>query len=370
MNETTTALRCTRWLWVAAIWLGVGLIDASQTVFPMRAQGMHHAWVRLFVVLVLSWLPWALATPFVIGLGRRYPPFRLKSLRVILGHLGVLAAIGLMSAAWSALLETLLNPWAQSQPFGPFTDLWLSKFYYGLLTSLIVYAFIMAVTFAMESRERMSRQQTETARLNEQLSRAQLDALRQQMEPHFMFNTLNAISGLVRDNRNDAAVRMIVGLSALLRRTAGDSNRPQVSLAEEVEYLQGYLDIQKVRFADRLQISVEIPAEHLQVSVPNLILQPLVENAIKHGIAKRAEGGVIRITGSRANDRLNLSVYNDGPCLPADWAALPTGIGLSNLRTRLQVLYGKEFELNLRNQSTGGVEAMVSLPLKGRDWRI
>ena len=183
-----------------------------------------------------------------------------------------------------------------------------------------------------------------------------------------MFNTLNAICGLVRDNRNDAAVNMIVGLSAFLRRAAENSNRPQVALAEEVEYLQRYLDIQKVRFADRLQVCVEIPAEHLQVLVPNLILQPLVENAIKHGIAKRAEGGIIRITGSRAKDRLNLGVYNDGPCLPADWAALPTGIGLSNLRTRLQVLYGKDFELNVRNQSTGGVEVTVSLPLQGRDW--
>jgi LytS/YehU family sensor histidine kinase len=108
---------------------------------------------------------------------------------------------------------------------------------------------------------------------------------------------------------------------------------------------------------------VDIPAELLPVQVPNLILQPLVENAIKHGIARRAEGGAIRIAASRTNERLSLSVYNDGPGLPADWATSRVGIGLSNLRTRLQILYGNGFELNLRNPDAGGVEVLVSLPL-------
>jgi two-component system LytT family sensor kinase len=363
MHETRTAARSTGWLWIAAIWFGVGLIDASQTVFPMRAQGMHHAWVRLFVTLVLSWLPWALATPVVIGLARRYALLRGSGPQAVAAHLGAVAAIGLISAAWSALLEVLLNPWAQSEPPGPFTDLWLSKFSYGLLSSLIVYAFIIAMTAVMDSRERIARAQTETARLDEQLSKAQLNALRRQIEPHFMFNTLNAISGLVRDNRNDAAVSMIVGLSEFLRRAAEDPNRQLVALAEEVEYLRRYLDIQKIRFAERLQVSLEVPAELLELPVPSLVLQPLVENAIKHGIARRAEGGAIRVAGSRSHDRLSLSVYNDGPRLPPDWVATQAGIGLSNLRARLQILYGTRFELNLRSQGTGGVEVLVSLPV-------
>jgi two-component system LytT family sensor kinase len=364
MDETLSRGRWTQWLWIAAIWTGIGLIDASETVFPMRAQGMHHAWARLFVTLVLSWLPWALATPLVMGLGRRFPPFRASVLQALPVHLGAVAVIGLISSAWSALLEVLLNPWAQSEP-GSFSDLWFFKFLYGLLTSMIVYGFLIAITFVLDSRERIARQRAQTAQLNEQLSRAQLDALRRQMEPHFMFNTLNAIAGLVRDNRNDAAVTMIVGLGEFLRHAAEDSNRPQVALAEEVEYLQRYLDIQKVRFAERLQVSVDVPAELLPAQVPSLILQPLVENAIKHGIARRAAGGAIRVAGWRANDRLSLSVYNDGPCLPADWEAARAGVGLSNLRTRLQILYGSRFELSLRNQDTSGVRALVSLPLRG-----
>ena len=362
MDETPTGVRSTRWLRIAAIWFGVGLIDAS-SAFAMRPQSTHYAWVKLSVMLVLSWLPWVVATPFVLGLGRRYPPFQVITLRSISIHVSTVAGIGLIFTAWSALLEIVLNPLMQPESPGPFIELWRSRIYFRLLIALIVYAFMMTITFVTESKQRIARQQTEAARLNEQLSKAQLSALRRQMEPHFMFNTLNAISGLIRDNQNDAAVSMVVRLSEFLRRAANDSNRPKVTLVEEVEYLQRYLDIQKVRFAERLQVSVEIPPELLRVQVPNLILQPLVENAIKHGIAKRAQGGAIRVTVSHCNGNLGLCVYNDGPCLPADWAATRAGIGLSNLRTRLQILYGTGFELNLRNPDTGGVEVLVSLPV-------
>ena len=179
-----------------------------------------------------------------------------------------------------------------------------------------------------------------------------------------MFNTLNSITGLVRDNRNDDAVNMIVGLSEFLRRASEDSHRSQVTLAEEVEYLQRYLDLQKVRFGDRLQVSVDIPAELLRAQVPNLLLQPLVENAIKHGIAKRVAGGTVRVTGARLNGKLYLSVHNDGPDLPTDGQATRTGVGISNLRTRLQILHGNESELTLNHTATGAVEVVVSLPVK------
>jgi LytS/YehU family sensor histidine kinase len=330
----------------------------------MRAQGMHHDWVRLFVTLVVAWLPWALATPWIIHLARRYPAFPAPAARTLSIHVGALAAICLVSAAWEAALTFFLNPWSQTTPMGPFIMLWLSKLSYGLLSSVIVYGLIAAITIVVDSKERIARQHTETARLNEQLSSARLGALRQQMEPHFMFNTLNAIAGLVRDNRNDAAVGMIVGLSDFLRRAADDSNRPLVELAEEVEYLKRYLEIQQVRFAERLQVQLEFPADLLRASVPNLILQPLVENGIKHGIAKRAKGGTIRVAAARLDDRLRLSVYNDGPNVPVKWDTPCGGIGLSNLRARLEILYGGAFDLDLRNVSTGGAEVLVLLPFK------
>jgi LytS/YehU family sensor histidine kinase len=203
---------------------------------------------------------------------------------------------------------------------------------------------------------------TETARLNEELSNAQLAALRRQMEPHFMFNTLNSIAGLVRDQRNDAAVSMIVGLSEFLRRATENSHRPQVTLAEEVEYLQRYVEIQKVRFGDRLRVGVDVPPALREARVPNLLLQPLVENAIKHGVAQRLAGGDVRVTGERQGDGLRLTIYNDGPGFPPDWEEKGTGVGLANLQTRLRILHGAAAELRMRRVGTEGVEVIVTLP--------
>jgi LytS/YehU family sensor histidine kinase len=202
----------------------------------------------------------------------------------------------------------------------------------------------------------------ETARLNEELSEAQLAALRRQMEPHFMFNTLNSIAGLVRDDRNAAAVDMIVGLSEFLRRASADSHRSQVTLAEEVEYLERYVDIQKMRFGDRLRVVVDIPADLLGAQAPYLLLQPLVENAIKHGVSRQVGGGTVSVAGARDGEALTLSVHNDGPGVPSDWPATRLGVGLGNLRTRLQILYGDKAELRLGSADRGGVEVVVILP--------
>jgi LytS/YehU family sensor histidine kinase len=182
------------------------------------------------------------------------------------------------------------------------------------------------------------------------------------MEPHFMYNTLNSIAGLVRDERGTEAVGMIVGLSEFLRRASEDSHRPEVTLAEEVEYLERYLDIQKLRFGERLRISMDIPAHVMNAQVPNLLLQPLVENAIRHGIAQRIAGGTVRVAAARENDKLLLTIHNDGPTLPADWQPAQTGVGIGNLRTRLQILHGGKSGLRLAPAKTGGVEVIVSLP--------
>ena len=353
-----------RWFWIASIWFGLALFDATQTVVVMRAEGMQHAWLRLFVTLLFSWLPWALATPFVLDLAREYPLRRSKAFSAGLSHLAACVSIGLVSAAWVAGLVLLLNPWANSSPPGPFLHAWLDKFYNQILSSLILYGCILVVGSMLDSRERLARQQTETARLNEQLSKAQLNALRRQIEPHFLFNALNGIVGLVREEKNDAAVKMIVALSDFLRGVVQDSNRQEVPLEEEMEFLLRYLDIQKMRFTERLQVSVNVPRELFPARVPSLILQPMVENAIKHGIAKRAHGGAIRITASRSNGMLTLKVYNDGPNLALECEQTQSGIGISNVRTRLHSLYGDAFELSLRNQEPDGVEVSVSVPFK------
>src|SRR5580698_2133814 len=362
MEAPRTHAQLPQWFWIAAIWSAIGVFDATQTVFSMRAVGMHHAWRWLFLTLLVEWLPWALATPFVLRLGRRFPPTQLRPLSTWLRHFSACIAIDLAFSAWSATLEKLTNPYAGPRP-EKFLHLVSGKFYGSLLSSFILYTTLLLVSYLLDSRERLARQQTEAARLNEQLMKAQLSALRRQIEPHFLFNTLNSIAGLVREKRTDAAVTMIVELSDFMRRVLEDSNRQQVPLGEELEFARKYLDIQKVRFVERLQCTVNVPSDLLLAQVPTLILQPMVENAIKHGIAKRAQGGAVRILASRSNDMLTLSVYNDGPSLPTN-SEPHSGIGISNIRTRLQSLYGDDFKLNMQNQAPGGVEVSVSVPFK------
>jgi two-component system, LytTR family, sensor kinase len=265
-------------------------------------------------------------------------------------------------AGWMAIMQRLLNPWADSRPPGPFVDVWLDKFYNELLASFLLYIAILAVGQMLESRERLTHQQTETARLNEQLSREQLNALRRQIEPHFLFNTLNGIAALVREEKSDAAVNMIARLSDFLRHALNDSDRHRVPLADEMQFLEKYLDIEKMRFGERLQVNVDVPRELLNAQVPTLILQPMVENSVKHGISKRTQGGAIRISACRSNGLLKLAVYNDGPALPPDWDANQPGIGISNLRARLLALYGNNFELRMQNQPPSGVQVSVFVP--------
>ena len=351
------------WLWIASLWAGLGILDATQNVFAMRHAGMHHAWLRLFIFLTLAWLPWALATPLIINLARRFP-LDFKSAQYWLPHVTAIVVIDAASTAWASLLEGLLQPWLPDFASHGFPGTWPQKFSGNLLAAFIIYALVLTATYVLDSRARAAAQRTDAARLNEQLSYARLNALQRQIEPHFIFNTLNSIAGLVREHKDGAAVSMIVGLSEFLRRATEDSHRSQVTLGEEVEYLQRYLELQKVRLGDRLQVSVDIPAELLRVQVPNLLLQPLVENAIKHGIAKRAAGGSVRVVGAHRDGKLYLTVYNDGPDCTTNAQATHGGVGLRNLRTRLQILHGSESELHLRHADTGGAEVLVSLPLK------
>jgi two-component system LytT family sensor kinase len=363
MNPPFPPPKPARWAWIVSIWSGIALFSAVQYVLVIRAEGMHHSWSRLFLTLMLSWLVWVLATPLVLRLGRRYAPVRLKPLSTWLIHVTAFTFIGLVSAAWETLLLQALNPMLKSPPPGPFRTVWIETLCNECVLYVSLYAALLAISYILESKERLIRQQIETARLNEQFSKAQLDALRRQIEPHFLFNALHAIAGLVREQRNDAAVSMIAGLSEILRKVVDASDRHEVPLGEEVQFLQKYLDIQKVRFADRLQVSVEIPPELSEAPVPSLLLQPIVENAIKHGIGQNARGGCIRVSAVRANGFLTLRVYNDGSHLSADPANGKSGVGIANLRSRLRAMYGDAFELSLRNQAAG-VEAVVSVPFR------
>jgi two-component sensor histidine kinase len=347
--------RRTTWLWAGLVWLSIGVFDASDTVFSMRAQGHHHAWAALFATLMLGWLPWAVAGPFILDLNRRFP-LGFKTPAAWMVHFGFCVLLSAADAAWTAGLEELWNPWMVDPPI-PYAQLLPAKLLTRFASCLVLYGAIVALGYAIDYRQRVAELQIET-------TRAQLDALRRQIEPHFLFNTLNGIAATVREGRNAAAIQMIAGLSTFLRGVVEGSARDEVALGEEIEFLHRYLEIQKLRFTDRLRLSLDVPEDLLGAQVPSLLLQPIVENSIKHGIAKRAQGGAIRIAAKRADGMLTLSVYNDGPNLPSEDAAIHAGTGLFNMQKRLRSLYGNTFRLTIRNQDCSGVRVSVSFPFR------
>lgn len=347
------------WRPIAVGWLVLGLFDATQTVVSMRAMGMDHAWVTLFLVTMLSWAGWAVFTPIVLRLLRRYPlPTRAVTPWAV--HGAACIAIGAAWTAWAALLEYGTNPFDYRHP-APFLLLWESKFLNNLVADFILYGAIVALILTIETRSRLLHQQASGARVAALLAQAQLAALRLQLEPHFIFNALNAITALIRENRGNEAIAMTAALGDLLRRVTDRPSQQVVALADEIDFLQKYLAIQEMRFAERLRWRIDVPAALMKAQVPDFILQPLVENAIKHGIARRARGGELTVTAARDGAALTLSVRNDGPPLPAP---VQDGVGLSNTRQRLLALYGDAQALVLRNEEAGRVLATLTLPYR------
>jgi two-component system, LytTR family, sensor kinase len=345
------------WVFYAVLALLFGLYLGINSVVGLRGTGIA-AWKPLVweissVVVIFALIP------LVVRFEAHYRLDGHPRWRIAIAHVGAALTFSALHVAGMLLLRKVA--YAVVGQRYDFDSLTIQAFY-ELQKDLITYVVILVVIFANREFQVRRTGDLRAAELAAELDQARLKALTAQIEPHFLFNTLNAVAGLVREKRNAAAVDMIAGLSDFLRRVVEDSDRQQVPLAEELEFAQKYLDIQKVRFADRLQVSVDVPPELFPAQVPSLILQPMVENAVKHGIAKRIQGGAIRIAAFCSNGMLTLRVYNDGPSLPADWEATCSGIGISNARTRLQTLYGDRFELNLRNQSPGGVEVSVSVP--------
>lgn len=345
------------WLWSAAIWYGFGVIDAVQSMVSMHAEGMHHPWLRLFWVTVVNWTPWLVATPLVMALESRLA----GSVWRLPVHVTFCATVAFAFCMWSAMLVVRLDPYGRTEPKQPYWHNVRWHFLEGVVSFLVLYGAILAVNAVLESRARLLRERAATAQLNEQLSKAQLDAVRRQIEPHFLFNTLNAVSSLVRAQRHEDAVKVIAELSEFLRRVLEESERQEVPLREEMEFGERYLWIQEVRFEDRLRVKVAVSAEAMEAKVPTLMVQTLLENAIKHGIAKRAHGGEVRVSAVCENGALVLRVGNDGPALAEGWAT-GGGIGLANLRARLQSLYGEHYSLQVAD-SAHGVEVEVKVPL-------
>lgn len=353
MAHSSTFGTAKRWAFILVGWTALGFFTASQIYIRYAYYSDHPpSWRSALIVAFTDWYAWAALSPFILWIARRLPiEPRMKKLHMLL-HL--LAAL-LLSA-----LKTII----ELQSFHFFMGVARPFTVPQLQSNLIVYVAIMGIFFAFAYYTKYRTHELRASQLETRLAQAQLQALKMQLHPHFLFNTLHAISTLIHRDP-EAADRMLARLSELLRLTLENAGVQEVPLQQELDFLERYLTIEQIRFQDRLTVEMQIDPATLDLLVPNFILQPLVENAVRHGLAPRAAPGRIEILAQRENGRLHLQVRDDGPGLTTvQINSNQTGVGLANTRTRLQQLYGSAHGFDLQNGPAGGLEVNLFIPLK------
>jgi two-component sensor histidine kinase len=346
---------------VAGFWLVYGTLTVANRIFD-RGPGPGFSPTSGFVLAaVVEAVGWALLTPWIFQLAARHGAGRRRPADLaLLAAVGLLVALGITLASGAVRHPGPPGPPPSGPgrhgggPPGP-------PFWYGFLNALVIYLGVLAAGLARTYSLRYQARRQQAVALQARLAEARLDALRRQLDPHFLFNTLNAISSLVeRDPRG--VRRMVARLAELLRASLDRADRPEIPLRDELALLERYLDIMRVRLQDRLEVSVEVDERVLDTPVPTLLLQPLVENAIRHGIEKRTDGGRIWIEGAESAGTLTLRVRDNGPGAAVE--AAEDGVGLWNTRARLQQLYGSAHRFTLGPAEGGGTVAEVQLPIR------
>ena len=346
------------------IWVLISLLSAGPTYLHYLAQGQAVPWSRLFSE-VTGWYLWAPLFPLIVWAGRRFPlggdRRRLSlSMHLLIGSV-VAVLYGVLVLLKNQLIFLVLTGEADPHLMSLVPGYLLGGFQFYLVIYGLLVTGVHAVDYYRKYRER----EFTALELEARLSKAHLQMLKMQLEPHFLFNTLNAISALIHAEP-DKAERMVGLLGDFLRSSLRGSSQQEVALEEEVEILGHYLEIQEARFGRRLVVNVDIASEVRSAAVPALILQPLVENSIRHGLDAGRGDLTVRIVARRIHgDRLELSVSDDGPGFPEPVeTAITKGIGLSNTQARLDRLYGANSGLDLRNAYSGGAVVATVFPLR------
>lgn len=321
-----------------------------------------------------AWFVWVGAAPMMLWMIHRFPIARGELRRSLTGLL--VGSLGLYLVVMNLrfflrVLTVFVFPPASDIPLDFLT--YLNTTLVLLPLDFLTYCVFFAISFAVEHYFRFRQHADEAvqlelkaAQLVSKLSQAEMAVLRNQLHPHFLFNSFNAIATLVRQKKNEVAVEVIARLSALLRRALDRTGHEAISLENEMDFIRHYLDIERVRFGEKLRVNFSIDPATLGALVPNMVLQPLVENAIKHGISRRITPGAVSIIIARNNDRVAIEIINDGPETPPVAAGDGTGssrsIGLANTRLRLDKLYGVDYELSVVTRAEGGVVVMLNIP--------
>jgi two-component system, LytTR family, sensor kinase len=350
------------WMLVSAAWIGPAILGGIDVVAQHYLWGEGPVNVRRVLFVSLDWLLYALLTPFVFLLARRWPLAR--------PHLATRIPLQLLfslffCAAWAGagtLLRAAIDPEGMyGGPAKHFASWIFITLPFGVAVYLAMVGIEHATRWFAEARER----ELQVARLSEQLTGARLAALQAQLNPHFLFNSLNTIAVLVRGGDSSAAARVVEQLSDVLRRTLRRDQASEVTLAEELELVRQYLAVEQARFSDRLRPSLEIDETTLSAAVPAFALQHLVENAIRHGIARRTDAGRVVVTSRRDGGMLELTVEDDGPGIAED-AVQAKGHGLQNTRERLRTLYGEGGTLTVARTAQGTM-ATLRVPYRVLD---
>lgn len=348
-----------RGLGVLLFWSLVGLAFASQVYLSSTLLGRSISWSQAIGYALADWYVWAIVSVPILWLARRYPPER--------GKLSHTAAIHLAGALGCSLLYVLLRSavgqvhgWLIDEP-ATYGDIFRPLLVKTFPFNLLVYGVILSVSHALDYYRKYHERTVHTLELENHLTEARLQSLLRQLKPHFLFNTLNGIASLMHSDV-DAADQMLVRLSELLRLTMAQSGKPLTSLRSEMEFIERYLEIERIRFRDRLTVLIEISPDALEVSVPNLILQPLVENAIRHGIEPHAHAGHITLRARRHEDRLEAVIQDTGKGIPPQ-GFKREGIGLANTRERLRELYGSNHRFEMSTRPEGGLQVLLDIPV-------
>jgi signal transduction histidine kinase len=343
------------WLLLSAAWLLPATLGAVDT-FAQLAMSGDPVNYREVAFSFFDWLFYGVLTPIVVAISRRFPLARPTRARNVAVH--IVCAI-LFCFAWAAgglLLSVILG-----RGFGDSAIRWYASwvfttFPFGSAVYFSVVGMEHALRYFVEARER----DAQVAKLSDQLTGARLAALQAQLNPHFLFNSLNTVNVLVRDGDNAAATRVIEQLSEVLRTSLSRSRANEVSLDDELELVRQYLAVEQARFSDRLRPTIDVPDALLSAAVPSFALQHLVENAVRHGIARRSDAGSLTVTARRDGGVLELSVRDDGP--GPDGSAAESGHGLENTRERLRTLYGDAASLELAPAEPHGAIARLRIP--------
>ncbi|HEX2207743.1 MAG TPA: histidine kinase [Longimicrobium sp.] len=350
-------VRIPPWLLVLLATL-FALAGARQHVFTMGMTDGHAApFEHGLAMRAPFWYLWALAVPLMQWFARRYPVDRMRWLPGAAVQVSAAVVFCLVHRALELGLQRMMPQYlfAMGEPYPESRAEFVTS---ALAGNLGLYAILLVAVYCAEYYARFRERELAAAQLQGQLARAQLQALRMQLNPHFLFNAMNSIAMLVRGGRNDEAVKMLAGLGDLLRTVLEEERPHEVPLRDELQFLERYLEIEQIR-AGRLRVRMQVAPETMDARVPNLILQPIVENAIRHGIARSSTASLVEIGARRENGSLLLSVRDDGPGVrPAG----REGVGLRNTRARLAGLYGDAQGLELANAEEGGARVTIRLP--------